>query len=429
MKKIILRSSALLTLGVLFQLAGPVLAAPPDATQDYIDATFTYNLGPTGARGWIYSTGNEWMFVPEGLTSESRQIKITAVDKGSPADGVLFVDDVIMGIGAGVFTEDARKSLGVAIGEAEKAEHQGQLKLKIWRQGTLHDNVTVPLAVMGAYSATAPYDCPKSALILTNACKYLETHATFNAGNEGNAVVGLALLAAGRPTDLPKVQAYARKVAAGVGKLTVPLNEMCAWPWGYNNTFLCEYYLATGDQEVLRAINEYTITSARGQSWCGTYGHGMAWPKPDGSSTHGIVPPYGALNQAGLLVSIGIVLGDKCGIKDPEIAPAIENDKNSPPKLNYFKTIESASVAPEVFTKPVVTTRLKASATSIAGNPLIYTWRKVRGAGPVTFSPNGTSDSSNSTAAFTIPGTYILKLTVSDALLGDTEGYGGCPPI
>lgn len=321
------RYCSLLTLSVVFQLACPVLAAPPDATKDYIDATFTYNLGPTGARGWIYSTGNEWLFVPEGLTRESRQIKITAVDKGSPADGILQTDDVILGIGTGVFTEDARKLLGVAIGEAEKSENKGQLKLKIWRKGAVRDNVTIPLAVMGAYSATAPYACSKSARILANACKYLETHATFNAGNEGNAVVGMALLAAGRSEDLPKVQAYARKVAAGVGKLTVPLNEMCAWPWGYNNTFLCEYYLATGDKEVLHAISEYTITSAKGQSWCGTYGHGMAWPKPDGSSTHGIVPPYGALNQAGLLVSIGIVLGDKCGIKDPEIAPAIERSR------------------------------------------------------------------------------------------------------
>ena len=82
-------------------------------------------------------------------------------------------------------------------------------------------------------------------------------------------------------------------------------------------------------------------------------------------------------------------------------------------------------MTPEVITKPVVTAHLKASARSIAGNPLIYTWSKVRGAGPVTFSPNGTSASSNSAAAFTIPGTYILKLTVSDALLGDTDGYGG----
>ena len=321
------RTFALLTLSLFLQLPCALLAAPPDATKDYIDATFTYNLGPTGARGWIYSTGNEWLFVPEGLTRESRQIKITLIEKGSPADGVLQLDDVIIGIGARVFTEDARKSLGLAIGEAEKTENSGKLKLKIWRKGTILDNVTLSLAVMGAYSATAPYTCPKSALILENACKYLETHPIFNAGTEGNAVVGLALLAAGRTQDLPKVQAYARKVAAKVGKLTVPLNQMCAWPWGYNNTFLSEYYLVTGDKEVLPAIREYTITSARGQSWCGTYGHGMAWPKPDGSTTHGIVPPYGALNQAGLMVSIGIVLGEKCGVQDPEIAPAIERSR------------------------------------------------------------------------------------------------------
>jgi len=320
-------ATGVLALVVFFHLGCPVRGAAPDATKDYIDPTYTYNLGPTGARGWIYSTGNEWMFVPEGLTSESRQIKITAVDKGSPADGILQVNDVILGLGSGLFTEDARKTLGLAIGEAEKVANKGQLKLKVWRQGATLDDLTIPLAVMGSYSATAPYDCPKSARILANTCAYLESHATFNAGSEGNAVVGLALLAAGRPQDLPKVQAYARKLASGVGTLTVPLNEMCAWPWGYNNTFLSEYYLATGDKEVLHAISEYTITSARGQSWCGTYGHGMAWPKPDGSSTHGIVPPYGALNQAGLLVSIGIVLGDKCGIKDPEIAPAIERSR------------------------------------------------------------------------------------------------------
>ncbi len=55
----------------------PAYGAPPDATKDCIDTTYTYNLGPTGARGWIYNPGNDWAFVPEGLTYESRQIKVT----------------------------------------------------------------------------------------------------------------------------------------------------------------------------------------------------------------------------------------------------------------------------------------------------------------------------------------------------------------
>ena len=50
-----------------------------------------WTLGPTGARGWVYGWG--------GQTSESRQILVTAVTKGSPADGVLKEGDVILGTG------------------------------------------------------------------------------------------------------------------------------------------------------------------------------------------------------------------------------------------------------------------------------------------------------------------------------------------
>ncbi|MEI7899501.1 MAG: DUF6288 domain-containing protein [bacterium] len=326
---------------VLFlSLPAMAVAAPPDATDgSYIDTTYTYNLGPTGARGWIYNTGNDWAFVPEGLTYESRQILVTTVDAGSPADGKLQANDVILGIGSTLFTNDARKAFGLALGEAEKTVNAGQLRLKVWRSGITYDNVTITLPVLGSYSDTAPYNCPKSALILSNACTYMAARS-ISGSTEGNAVIGLALLASGRTNLLPKVQAYARSVAAGVGTLTVPLNEMCAWPWGYNNTFLSEYYLATGDTNVLHAISEYTITSAKGQSWCGLYGHGMAWPKPDGSSTHGIVPPYGALNQAGLLVAIGIILGDKCGITDPEIAGAIERPRR------YFGSFAGKGAVP-----------------------------------------------------------------------------------
>ena len=115
-------------------------AAPPDATTDYIDTTYTYNLGPTGARGWIYSTGNEWTFAPEGLTTESRQIKVTQIEAGSPADGILQVDDVILGASGTAaaplaFTSDARKTYGLAIGEAEKTANAGVLKLLVWRNG------------------------------------------------------------------------------------------------------------------------------------------------------------------------------------------------------------------------------------------------------------------------------------------------------
>ena len=61
-------------------------------------------------------------------------------------------------------------SLGWAIGAAEAGD--GELSLKRWRAGVTSD-VTIQLRIMGAYSATAPYNCPKSALILSNACNVI----------------------------------------------------------------------------------------------------------------------------------------------------------------------------------------------------------------------------------------------------------------
>ena len=59
---------------------------------------------------------------------------------------------------------------------------------------------------------------------------------------------------------------------------------MVIWDWGYRNLFLCEYYLLTGDKEVLHAINEYTVSLAKGQSMYGTFGHGIADRTPDGTA-------------------------------------------------------------------------------------------------------------------------------------------------
>ena len=59
-----------------------------------------WTLGPTGVRGWIYTAN--------GHSRDARQILITAVAKDSPADGVLNIGDVILGVGSQNFGEDAR---------------------------------------------------------------------------------------------------------------------------------------------------------------------------------------------------------------------------------------------------------------------------------------------------------------------------------
>ena len=128
---------------------------PPDLTKTQeVDRTRTYNLGPTGLRGWIFISADG---APVGrLTEKSRQILVTHVGKDTPASGLIEVNDVILGVGGKPFADDARKCLGYAITEAEKNENKGILKLLVFRGGETK-TIELKLRVMGTYSQTAPY--------------------------------------------------------------------------------------------------------------------------------------------------------------------------------------------------------------------------------------------------------------------------------
>ncbi len=294
----------------------------PDLTKGEtkgVDRNGTYNLGATGFRGWIYSQPISHFDGLQGRTTQvSRQILVTHIGAKSPADGVLQVNDVILGVGDKPFSDDARKSLAVAIQEAEQEANHGNLKLLRWRSGET-TTVTLKLRVMGTYSATAPFDCAKSKRILAEACKALEKERLD--ANWCGAINGLALMASGNPEYLPRVREFAHKI--GPASLKLELKDgMTIWEWGYKNIFLSEYYLLTQDQEVLPAIKEFTVTMAKGQSMYGTIGHGVSGLTPDGK-LHGSIPPYGPVNEAGLVGNLAIAMGRKCGVKDPELEPAI----------------------------------------------------------------------------------------------------------
>ncbi|MHC4253346.1 MAG: DUF6288 domain-containing protein, partial [Planctomycetota bacterium] len=278
------------------------------------DDKHDWTLGPTGARGWMWGRLLE--------TTPTRQILVTKVNKGSPADGVLREGDVILGAGGGRFTDDARKSFGRAIMEAEKAESRGVLKLLRWRNG-VERNVELKLKVMGSYSDTSPWDCPKAKRIVDEGCRHIASN--LKGGGIPTKVNALALLASGKNEYLGLVRDYARE--HGRPDLNLKLHSssgMAAWGWGYSNLFLTEYYLATRDEYVLPAIREYTRHVARGQSAVGTWGHGMAWPDSNEGVVHGPLGGYGALNQAGLICHLSMALAWKCGVRDSEVREALK---------------------------------------------------------------------------------------------------------
>ncbi|MHC5054183.1 MAG: DUF6288 domain-containing protein [Planctomycetota bacterium] len=280
------------------------------------------------------------------MTRKARQILVTAVDKGSPADGVLEVGDVILGTFGKPFDEDARKGLGRAIGEAETERCRGVLPLVVWRKGRTR-NINVKLQVMGSYSDTSPYDCPKARKILEQGCALIAR----NIKDQNRFPINeLGLMASGRPEYMELVRTSARALAASVPE-TEKLWEMSTrggkntWGFGYRDLFLTEYFLATGDRTVLPAIEAYTVCIAHGQGKYGTWGHGLFGPGRDGE-LHGPVPPYGPVNQAGLPCFVSMVLAEKCGVRDPELGPPSRGPTGSSGITSERASFRMASIAP-----------------------------------------------------------------------------------
>ncbi len=306
-----------LTLTVVFAAHGSSFAADrgqesaiPDFTKGEKipkGAKHDWNLGGTGARGWIYCD--------KMVTTDARQIAITKVEKGSPADGVLAVGDVILGVGGKPFSYDPRTEMGKALTLAESEAGQGKLSLTRWRAGSSAE-VVLKISVLGTYSATAPYNCPKSKTILEQGCKDLAKRMANPSYAKRldpipRSLNALALLASGDPSYLPLIKKEAEWA------MNFKDQEMATWYYGYVMMFLAEYKMATGDDSVMPGLTRLALEAAHGQSAVGSWGHRFA--RPDGR-----LFGYGMMNSPGLPLTISLVMARDAGVKDPAVDRAIE---------------------------------------------------------------------------------------------------------
>lgn len=271
------------------------------------DSPKDWNLGPTGARGWIYSD--------RLVTSDARQILVTKVDPDSPSDGVLAPDDVILGIGGNSFSYDPRTEFGKAITAAESKDGGGELSLTRWRAGKT-ETVTVKLPLLGDYAKTAPYDCAKSKLIFAQGCEALaERMKDDNYERTQNPITrslnGLALLASGDKKYLPVLKQEAKWAS------DFSVQGFATWYNAYVISFLAEYVIATGDKSAMTGLRRLALESANGQSAVGSWGHGFALPS-------GVLEGYGMMNAPGVPLTISLYLAREAGVDDPEIPEAIE---------------------------------------------------------------------------------------------------------
>lgn len=279
----------------------------PDFTQgDKVpaDAKHDWNLGATGLRGWMYSN--------KMVTSDARQVMITRVEKGSPADGVISPGDVILGVGGKSFSYDPRTEWGKALTLAE-AMPGGSFRLLRWRAGKT-DEVVLHLAVLGAYSNTAPFACEKSRRIVEQGCEAIVK--MMNAPRyQPNPIVRslnvLALLASGDPRYLPLVKKEAEWAAS------FQTDGFKTWYYGYLMMMLSEYHMISRDDSILPGLRRLALEASHGQSAVGSWGHKFAEPS-------GRLSGYGMMNSPGVPLTISLVMARAAGIKDPAIDLAIE---------------------------------------------------------------------------------------------------------
>jgi len=239
-------------------------------------------------------------FGPVGMSLELIQpaftMRIKEIEAGSPAAaaGTLKKGQIIDSInGATLQDIDPRIQLASMITKAEATD--GLLKFAIRGEA---DPVTVKLPVLGAYSETWPVNCPKSNKIVRNMADYLGSPE----GNKGISDIGMIfLLSTGNEKDLAVVREWAHEMQP----------HTYAWFLGFDGIPLCEYYLRTGDQEVMPKIQEAVNKAVAGQyldSWAGrggvprvTYGHGH-------------------LNAASTGVVTFLMLAKECGADVPDHA-------------------------------------------------------------------------------------------------------------
>jgi hypothetical protein len=224
-------------------------------------------------------------------------MRIKAIEPGSPAEatGKLQPGQIIESINGQALKDiDPRIQLGNLITTAEATDGLLALKIK-----DLAEPVTVKLPVIGSYSPTWPLNCAKSDKIVRGLADYMRSPQ----GTRGKGDIGLwFLISTGDEADTAAVGEWARKASNPSGY---------AWYLGFGGVPLCEYYLRTGDPEVLPNIQKWVDAAVSGQ-----YNDGWAGRGGVPSVTYGM----GHLNAAGTAVVTFLLLAKECGADVPDHA-------------------------------------------------------------------------------------------------------------
>lgn len=221
--------------------------------------------GPVNYDGQLTTGYSGKHLGPTGLLvtpAYRRNLYVNNTYIGSPSEGKLFHGDFLYGVNGKPFSENMFNEVAEAITKAETEEAKGKMSFLVLRDNRKM-TVEIKLEVLGTYSDTAPYNCPKTDRIVANAEAFLARHggtARTSKGGTEHPVYSNAdamfLLAAGtvKYQGLVRRQVYSRIAKTDLDKPIDPLGKGSQggpWDLSADMLLLSEYYLATGDKNVL----------------------------------------------------------------------------------------------------------------------------------------------------------------------------------
>ncbi len=296
---IVSKPAAVTCLLAVLALCGPVSGV------DYYTEPEVYQMRPDPAKEMaldcIGATGVKARFHPGVI------LKVEGFTEKSPAEGRMKAGEIIAGVnGVELKGINPFVALGEALTAAEATDGRMVFDIKASENAAAR-KVTVMIPVLGKYSDTWPLGCEKSKKIIKAAAEYYaydpgfrEEH--FRHSGIPSALACLFLLSTGDDKYLPVVHAY----FAGFPKDVTRIGDH-TWNNGYNGIACAEYYLRTGDKEVLPILQYYCDDAKERQCFGFGWGH---WGRD-------LSPGYvagGLVNAAGCQMLTTLLLGKECGV-------------------------------------------------------------------------------------------------------------------
>lgn len=232
---------------------------------------------------------------------------VSEIKTGSPADGKLMVGDVVYSANGKMLGEKAWEVMADAITASETREGNGKLVLGV-RRGSENIDVEISLPVLGTYSSMAPYECPKTDKIVDNLVQWIESGKSRDTRKpDFLGTDTLFLLATGRPECLGLVRRaiYDKMATTKIPDKIVPASfgGKSSWFAAWDAMVLSEYYMATGDRNVLPLLKFNCDVLAAIQHPLGAWRHGFM----EGGG-------YGCMPAIGLAAAIGFSLANDAGV-------------------------------------------------------------------------------------------------------------------